>query len=515
MEAARGRWKRSAPCSLSPLTMRTPLLRAHNLRKQYGGVVALAGVDLELWPEEIHGLVGENGSGKSTLVKILTGVVRPDPGAEIWIQGSRFSSLTPSDALRLGIQVVHQDLSLFPNLSVAENIGIHLHLHHKFLVRWPQVRELARTVLARIGIQLPLDEPVRELSIADQQLVAIGRAIASSARLLILDEPTSSLTRRDVDRLFAVLRDLRAQGMAILFISHRLDEVLEIVDRVTVLRDGGRVGTFDRREVDRQALVRWMTGRNVVRSAPAHTTGGEVILEVVNLTKRGQFERISFTLHRGEILGLIGPRGAGRTSLALALFGLNPPDFGEIRIRGRPTRIRSPEDAVRHGIAYVPEDRLLQGVVARQSVANNLLVTCFPQVLNHLGLIDLSRRRTLTGEAVNRFSIRTPSIEAPVQTLSGGNQQKVAIAKWLLTRPVFLILDGPTVGMDVAARETIYGLIRELAGEGVGIVLISDEVSEVLGIAHRILLMQRGRIIEVLENKDLQEQDLLSRLRSA
>jgi simple sugar transport system ATP-binding protein len=484
-------------------------LKALHLSKRYGGVTALADVDLTVHTGEVHCLVGENGSGKSTLVKIITGVVEPEPGAEIMIEGTRVRRLTPYEALRRGILVVHQDLSLFPNLSVAENIAIAQHIERgRHLVRWEAIRRIAREATEKIGVELPLEVPVGNLPVADQQLVAICRALASNARLLIMDEPTSSLTRREVDRLFGVVRELQEHGIATLFISHKLDEVLEIGQTITVLRDGRKVGTYARQNISRRELAYLMTGKEITYVKDLGQPNHTIVLTVSGLSKRGHYADISFCLRRGEILGIIGPLGSGRTELALSLFGMNPPDTGTILVDGRSLQARSNAEAIRHGIAYVPEDRLTQGLVPKQSVGNNLIITAFDRLRGPLGLIDRRRQAEFCLTAVRTFDIRAPSLKAPVRTLSGGNQQKTVIAKWLSIRPRILILDGPTIGIDVGARSTIYDMIHVLASQGVGIILISDDVPEVLHNCHRILLMKRGRIVAQFSSDEVSEEEL-------
>ncbi len=476
--------------------------------------MALDRVDLTMRVGEVHCLVGENGSGKSTLVKILTGVVQPEPGGVIEIGGERIRALTPAEALRRGVHVVHQDLSLFPNLSVAENVAITRYVESgRTLIHWRTIRRVANEALQRLAVHLPLDVPVRALPVADQQLVAICRAIASRARIVIMDEPTSSLTRQEIDRLFSVIRDLQAQGLAVLFISHKLDEVLEIGQTVTVLRDGHLVGTFAHAALTRNRLTELMTGRQIVYAkTPPMVDAMPVVLDVRHLTKHGQYTDITFALRKSEVLGIIGPLGSGRTELALSLFGMNPPDSGTAQMDGVPLALAANADAIRAGIAYVPEDRLTQGVVASQSVATNLIITAFDRLTNRFGLLDGRRRRGFAESAVREFDIKTPSLEAPVRAMSGGNQQKTVIAKWMSIRPKILILDGPTIGVDVAAKGTIYEMIRRLAAGGVSALLISEEVPEVLYNCHRILVMKHGRIIAELAGAQLTEDQLSARM---
>src|SRR5712691_60035 len=412
-----------------PAGMADALLIATHLSKRYGGVVALDRVDLTMRVGEVHGLVGENGSGKSTLVKILTGVVRPEPGGDIEIGGERVRAMTPPEALRRGVQVVHQDLSLFGNLSVAENIAIPQYVESgRSLIHWRTIRRIADEALRRLAVDLPLDVPVRALPVADQQLVAICRAITSRARIVIMDEPTSSLTRREVDRLFRVIRDLQGQGLAVLFISHKLDEVLEIGQTVTVLRDGRLVGTFARRELTRDRLTELMTGRQIAYTKPPSAPDGTpVVLDVQHLTRHGQYADITFALRRGEVLGVIGPLGSGRTELALSLFGLNPPDGGIVQVDGASLTLTTNARAIRAGMAYVPEDRLTQGLVISQPVATNLIITALGRLTGRLGLLDGARRRAFAENAAHDFDIKTPSLETPARALSGGNQQKTVM----------------------------------------------------------------------------------------
>ncbi|MBC7216613.1 MAG: sugar ABC transporter ATP-binding protein [Candidatus Caldatribacterium sp.] len=473
--------------------------------------IALKDVDFSVLRGEVHGLVGENGSGKSTLVKIATGVVQPDPGAEIIIDGKRIPRLNPYLAFHLGIHVVHQDLSLFPNLSVAENIFVHEYIERdRRFVAWGDMERRAKEVLARIGVDLDPRVMVGRLPFADQQLVAICRAIASEAKLIILDEPTASLTFREVQRLFGFIRELKAQGIAFVFISHRLDEVLEISDRVTVLRDGVKVGTFPRDELTRTRLSFLMTGKEIAaqsRVAPLGTR--EEILRVEHLTRRGEYTDVSFSLHRGEILGLIGPRGSGRTEVALTLFGLNPPDSGKIFLEGKEVVFRSNRDAIRHGIGYVPENRLLQGLVLDQPVADNITVTILDTLVERSGFLRPVKKLSVAERAVRDFGIKVPAVDAPVRSLSGGNQQKVVLSRWILAAPRVLILDTPTHGVDVAAKESIYEMIVALARDrGIGILLISDEEHEVLQVCHRILVMKEGRIIREYVPQEVTEEAL-------
>ena len=465
--------------------------------KRYNGVLALDSVDFAIRPGEIHGLIGTNGSGKSTLISIIAGATLPESGAQIEIDGQPLHHYHAIDSRQHGIEVIYQDLALFPNLSVAENIALsHAIVTGNRLVNRRDMRETARRAMARIGVSLPLDALVADLSLGDQQLVAICRALTHDVRLVIMDEPTTSLTKREIDALLAVVKDLQTRRIATLFVSHKLDEVVQFADRVSILRDGRMVGLVAGSDLNDAKLALLMTGQALVETHyHASPLPPQALLEVRQLTRRGSFSQISFTLFPGEILGITGRLGAGRTELALALFGVQPADSGEILIAGRPVRIRSVQAAMRLKIGYVPENRLLQGLVMPQSVGNNLVVTVLTTLLNRLGLRDRSKTRAYLRDWVHDLAIKIPSLDAPVQTLSGGNQQRVVLAKWLATNPKILILDGPTVGIDVAAKEAIHELIRNLARQGLAIIMISDELREVFSHCNRVLVMEKGCLV--------------------
>lgn len=475
----------------------TPFLDLSGVSKRFGGTLALDGIDWTVNVGEVHCLVGENGSGKSTLIKILAGVHNPDPGASLMIDGQRHSSLTPHQAKELGIQVIFQDLSLFPNLTVYENIAIDHELHGSFgSPPRRKMREEARAALARLDANLPLDASVGTLPIAQRQIVAICRGLAANARILFMDEPTASLTHHEVELLLDTVRRLKEQGVAIVFVSHRLEEVVEIAERVTVLRDGRKVGTYPAAEITDHRLSELMTGENIQHKVTARALDElRPALEVRGATRRGEFEDVSLTVHHGEIVSIIGLLGAGRTELALALFGMTRLDSGEITLEESPVRFRSNQDAVRAGIAYVSEDRLSLGLNLRQSIADNVAITVLDRLAGAYGLVTPERRRTLASQWVSRLGIRAPDVDAPVQTLSGGNQQRIVLAKWIATEPKVLILDSPTVGVDIRNKNGIYKLIRELAEDGMAILMISDEVQEVYFNSDRVLHMRGGRIV--------------------
>ena len=474
-----------------------PFLRLSGLSKRFGGVRALEGIDWDVRPGEVHCLVGENGCGKSTLIKTVAGVHPPSEGT-IQIQGENVLPLTPARAKALGIQVIFQDLSLFPNLSVAENIAVECHLEGALKpVRKAHMRRIAVSVLKRLDFDLDPSALVSDLPVAERQIVAIARGLAAKARLIFMDEPTASLTRAEVDRLLSIVAKLKADGIAVVFVSHRLEEVVEIAERVTVFRDGRKVGTWAVAEVDQKRIAHLMTGLDIDHGTVARDMSeAEPLLSVDRLSRRGEFADVSFTLRKGEVLGLVGLLGAGRTELALTLFGMNRAEGGTIRLKGQPLSLRSNRDAVRAGIAYVSEDRLSLGVILPQSIEDNIGLAVMKGLAGRSGLIARRRRRDLARDWVRRLAIKVPDIDRPVQTLSGGNQQRVVLAKWLATRPSVLILDSPTVGVDIKNKQGIYEIVAELAREGVGVIVISDEVSEAFATCDRVLHMRAGRIVE-------------------
>ena len=494
----RGRAPAAAPAEAGPASPGgpPPSLRLAGISKHFGGVDALIDVDFEVAAGEIHCLAGENGSGKSTLIKIVSGVYQPSPGGVIEFRGQRFEGLTPGMARRLGVQVIWQDLALFSHLSVAENIAFEQNLG-----LWPRpsrrsaMRRVAREMLGRLGFELDLDQPVQALSIASRQVVAICRALVAEASIVFMDEPTASLTESETRSLLAVVRRLSAAGIAVVFVSHRLVELIEIAERITVLRDSRRVGVFEAGRITHHRLAELMTGRAIDTTVHARDRAGEpVVLEVEGLTRHGEYEDVSCAVRRGEIVGLTGLLGAGRTELALSLFGMTRPDGGEIRLDGAPIALGSNRDAITAGIAYVSEDRLTLGLVQAQSIADNVVVTVIERLRRLRWFIDSERKAETVGDWVRDLSIRIGTPDDPVTTLSGGNQQRVVLAKWLATTPRVLILDSPTVGVDIGARAAIFEIVRELSEQGMAILLISDEVPEVYHNADRILHMRGGRV---------------------
>ncbi|MCS6849122.1 MAG: sugar ABC transporter ATP-binding protein [Anaerolineae bacterium] len=491
-----------------------PFLSLAHISKTYAGVRALEDVSLTVYPGEIHCLVGENGSGKSTLIKIIAGVVQPDAG-QIVINGKAMHHLHPIDAIREGIQVIYQDFSLFPNLTVAENIAINHELsRQKRWVNWQEVREIARQAMRKINVQLDLDATVGEIPVADKQLVAICRALLQNAKLIIMDEATTALTEREIRALFEVIHNVQREGVAVLFVSHKLDEVLEIADKALIIRNGRVVLDADARELDRSKLTYYMTGRNI-EEAIFEWQGdpnSPPLLQVRHLTSLGSFEDVSFDLHPGEILGVTGLLGSGRTELALALFGAIPIDSGEIVLEGQPVVLRSIQDAVAHGIGYVPEDRLTEGLFLERSISDNILARILDALKGAGRLLDRASMKATTQEWIARLSIKPPHAELPAKSLSGGNQQRVVLAKWLASKPRLLILNGPTMGVDVGSKMELHEIIKQLAREGLGVIIISDDIPELMQTCNRILLMRRGRIVERFERRQITEMDLTQRL---
>jgi simple sugar transport system ATP-binding protein len=484
-------------------------LRLSNISKSFGGVQALKDADFSIGKGEIHCLVGENGSGKSTLIKIISGNLQPDTG-EIWIEDQIYKHLRSIDSINMGIQVIFQDFALFPNLTVAENIAYSQLVEKKEkILNWKEIESIARLATDKIKIKLDLDEQVGNLSVANQQMVAICRALTSDLRFLILDEPTSALTKKEIDQLFVVVKDLQQKGISVMFVSHKLNEILEIAERVTVIRDGQNVATLPREEITNEKLIYLMTGKEISYSRNQKSIQTQKkLLEVQNLSKSNNFKDISFVLHYGEIFGITGLLGSGRTELALALFGMDPADSGKIFVDGKEVRIRSVKDAIQAGIGYVPENRLEQGLIMKKSVSENIVTVIIKRLLGNFNLIDSKKWDTTVDSWINELGIKVANPEVPVQTLSGGNQQRVVIAKWLSVQPKILILDSPTVGIDIAAKSSIHSIIREMANKGFGIIFISDEISEVVNNCNRIAIMRNGRIFKQIDAADVTEAEI-------
>ncbi|PYB72416.1 sugar ABC transporter ATP-binding protein [Rhizobium wuzhouense] len=472
-----------------------PLLSLRGINMTFGGVQALKDVSFEVMPGEVHCLAGENGCGKSTLIKVITGVYRPAPGAEIVFDGEPVAQMSPGKAQSLGIQVIWQDLALFPEMTVAENIAFQtLSGATPRLVNYTRIRDIAEKALARLGVTFDVDRPLKDFAIAQRQIVAIARALVGDARIVFMDEPTASLTQTETDYLLDIVRNLSASGVAVVFVSHRLAEVLEISQRLTVLRDGKLVGVYPVEGMTQSKVTELMTGRTFDQNVRARDMEKEpVVLSVEGLSRDGEFSQISFDLRRGETLGITGLLGSGRTELALTLFGMRRPDAGQIRLDGRPLSFASNREAISAGIAYLSEDRLALGLNQPQSIADNLVMASLNRIMRR-GLIAPDHKKALVSRWIADLGVKIGRPEDAISTLSGGNQQRVAIAKWLATDPRVLILDAPTVGVDVGARAGIFEIVARLAEAGLAIILISDEVPEVFFNADRVLHMDKGRI---------------------
>jgi rhamnose transport system ATP-binding protein len=487
-----------------------PILELRHAAKAFGAVQALVDGSIELYPGEAHALVGENGAGKSTLVKILAGVYQPDAGA-LLVDGKAVTLHDPAVARAAGIAVIYQEPALFPDLTVAENL---------FIGRQPlttgrridrrTMRAEATAIFGRLGVQLDPAQIARGLSIADQQVVEIGKAISLEARVIVMDEPTAALSAAEVDRLFDVVRTLRATGAAVLFISHRLEEVFALCQRVTVMRDGRQVLTRELEGLTAGDLVRAMVGRELAeRPAGAHGAAGETLLSVDRLTREGVFTDISFTVRAGEIVTLAGLVGSGRSEVARAVFGIDRYDAGSVTLRGHALRRGSPTEAMAAGVGFVPEDRRQQGLVMDMSVQQNVALASLHR-LQHAGLIRAAAERSLASDWAVRLKIRYGRLTDPVSTLSGGNQQKVVLAKWLARKPTLLIVDEPTRGIDVATKAEVHNLLAQLAGDGVGVLMISSELPEVLRVSDRILVMREGRLEAEYSRAEASEEEIMS-----
>ena len=488
----------------------SPVLQLTGISKRFGAVQALTDVDLALFASEVHALVGENGAGKSTLVKILAGIHQPDAG-RIQLNGEDLVLSGPAAARDLGIAVIHQHPNLFPDLTVAENVFVgRLPRNGVRGVDWGELNRAAQRLFENLGVKQSVSVPVRGLSVADQQLVEIAKSLSLDARVLVMDEPTASLSSHEVERLFTIIRQLRSRGVAILFVDHRMEEVFEIADRVSVLRDGRHVITAAIKELTPADAIRHMVGRRLEALFPKEqATIGEVALEVRGLTRRGVFSDASFQVRRGEILGLAGLVGAGRTEIARVLFGIDRADAGEVLVAGKHAEIKSPKDAMRLGIVYVPEDRHEQGLVLDFSIAANVSLPIVER-LSRLLVVDRAKERQIAADYSKQLQVRSTGVEQAASGLSGGNQQKVVIAKWLATKPTVLLLDEPTQGVDIGAKAEVHRIISQLAGQGMAIVLISSELPEVLGMADRIVVLHEGRVAAEFARNDATQERVMA-----
>ncbi|MDO4274750.1 MAG: sugar ABC transporter ATP-binding protein [Eubacteriales bacterium] len=488
------------------------LLRAIDIHKYFAGVRALDGVTLEIKPGEIHCLAGENGCGKSTLIKVISGVYQRDSGT-IEFDGETLNKITPIDAIMKGIQVIYQDFSIFPNLTVMENLAINTQLAaKKKIVNWKNMRKIAQEATEKINFKVDLDAQLGTLSVAEKQMVAICRALMFNARLIIMDEPTTALTKKEVQALFKIILKLKAEGIAILFVSHKLDEVFEISERFTVFRSGKLIKTGNTSELDDRKFSYYMTGRefDVQTFVPAATSDSPV-LEVKDLSLEGSFENISFSVKGGEILGITGLLDSGRTELALSLFGMAPATSGEIIIHGKPVKITSPQVAIENKIGFVPEDRLSEGLFLPRSIGDNIIISEIDNLTKGI-LIDKEKCKEEIRRWVEELAIATPDPDNAASTLSGGNQQRIVLAKWLACNPEILILNGPTVGVDIGSKHDIHAILQDLANKGMAIIIISDDLPEVMQNCSRVQILKHGRTAGELSTQDITESMILDKM---
>lgn len=488
---------------------RTPVVRTEKVSKTFSGIKVLKDVSFELGHEEIHALVGENGAGKSTLMKIISGVYRPSEGS-VFLNGEKVDISTPHKARGLGIVLIHQEPLTFPDLDVAENIYMG-HTRHlgKYFFNRSEMYTKARELLNSLGVAINERARIKGMSIANQQMVEIASALSQDAKIIVMDEPTASITNEEVSTLFKIIRLLRDQGRSIIFISHRLDEIKEISDRVTVLRDGEMIGAYETAEISKDEMIHLMIGRAMSEQAPkTETAVGDVALEIENFTIPGQFDGISLNVRKGEIVGLTGLVGSGRSEVARAVFGVTRPTKGVLYKHGKIIRVSSPKSAIKNGIAYVPEDRQQQGLFLPISILKNTTYAILGKI-SRVGWIDFDKEKFLVRQYIETLRVRLRSEVQPVRTLSGGNQQKVVLAKWLLTNPEILILDEPTRGIDVGAKAEVYRIINRLAEEGKAILMISSEMQEIIGLCDRVYVMREGKIDADFDRESMTETNIM------
>src|SRR6516225_1406164 len=499
--------------------MTEPLLRITSISKRFPGVQALDNAGLEVLPGEIHALLGENGAGKSTLINILSGAQQPDSGT-IEFGGEKVTMASPHDAQRRGIITIYQEFTLAPNMTIAENVFIGREPGPGVFVNWQKMAAETRAITARLGHQMQPMSIVRDLNVAEQQMVEIARALSMKSRLIVMDEPTSALSSSEVEKLFRIARDLKRQGLSILFVTHRLEEVMQICDRYTVLRDGRLVGSGAIADITIDGIIRLMVGREV-KALFAHREreiAGDVVLRVEGLNRQGNAQDqnatvladVGFEVRRGEILGVAGLVGAGRTEMARAVFGADPFDSGRVVINGRQVHIRSPQDAIRNGIGLVPEDRKQQALFLALAVRINLSMASHRQILRWGVFIDETAERAMVEEYRQKLNIRMASPEQLIASLSGGNQQKVTLARWLALRPKVLIVDEPTRGIDIGAKVEVHNLLFEMAQTGIAVIAISSELPETLAVSDRIITMREGRVTGEIKREDATEEILMS-----
>ncbi len=468
-----------------------------NVSKNFGGVKALNNVSFELEKGEVHCLAGENGCGKSTLIKIITGVYKPEPGVQMEFFGKNYKYISPNEARNLGIAVIWQDLALFPEMTVAENIAFDTLLGNRLrFFRQKKLYEIASQVLKKLGVQLNLDLSLKKLPIAQRQIVAIARSLVNQAKVIFMDEPTSSLTQSETDALLEIVRTLSKSSVSVVFVSHRLAEVIEIANRVTVIRDGNLVGVYNSQGMTQTKLAELMTGQEFNSSVTSKDKSqNPVVLEVKNLNREDEYSEINFNIKKGEIVSLTGLIGSGRTELALSLFGRTKPNSGQIVLNGKKLNLSSNREAIKEGIGYVPEDRLSLGLVQPQPISGNLILPILKILSKINGLISEQKKLETVTTFIKNLNVKVGHYDDPVSTLSGGNQQRIVLGKWLASNPKLLILDSPTVGVDIGARAGLFRIIKDLAEKGLAILMISDEVQEVYFNSDRVIHMSKGKFI--------------------
>lgn len=493
--------------------MAQSLLKAVGISKTFSGVHALKDVSLEIQTGEIHCLAGENGCGKSTLIKIISGVYTMDAGY-VEFNGKKYTKIAPAEMLVGGVQVIYQDFAVFPNLTVMENLAVNTELAaNRKLVNWSRMRRIAEEALTKIDLKIDLDALVGSLSVAEKQMVAISRALMFNAKLIVMDEPTTALTKKEVQALFDIILRLKEQGISILFVSHKLNEVFDISDRFTILRNGELVATGNTADLDDKKFTYYMTGRKFEenRFLPGKLSK-EPVLELVNLTLDGYFQNVSFRLHGGEILGITGLLDSGRTELALSLFGLRQPSGGSIKIHGKEIMIGSPRDAINSKIGYVPEDRLSEGLFLPREIGDNIIISKIDDLRNKRKIFDAKAAGEESQRWVNELGVKTPDYHNAAMTLSGGNQQKIVLAKWMACNPDILILNGPTVGVDIGSKHDIHQILKHYAGNGMAIIVVSDDLPEIVSVCSRIMIIKDGLIVAEMDGSVATEQEILEKM---
>ena len=493
--------------------MNSPFLELENISKTFPGVKALNKVKFDIYPGEVHSLVGENGAGKSTLIKVMSGAHQPDEGGIIKINGEQVKISNPIDAIKKGISVIYQDFSLFGNLTVAENIVINQIIEkNKLLLNWKEIRIKAEKALNVVGIKINPNEIVDNLSVAKKQMVAIAGAIAHSAKMIIMDEPTSALSKQEVENLYRIIDMLKSKNIAVMFVSHKMDELFKVSDRFTIFRDGQYVDTVKASDIDKKTLIAKMVGRDVnILNYANLNVKEEAILEIKGLSKKGNYKNINLKLYKGEVLGITGLVGAGRSELFQTIFGILKADSGKIILEGEEINLNSPWTALKKGIGYIPESRQTQGLVLEKKVSENITLPLLKNFTNKLGIINTKKQSSLVHDLIDKLDVRPKDENLTASQLSGGNQQKVVIAKWIATNPKILIVDEPTNGVDIGAKADIHKILRELAENGTSIIVISSELPEILSISDRILVMRKGCISGEFKNSNLTQEAIMEK----